>query len=196
LQKVAVPSQAPQNQTGLSEAAQQEQIGEQAESQEGGALQKVAAPSQAQENQTGLPDTLKAGVESLSGLSLDSVHVHYHSAKPAQVDALAYTQGTEIHVGPGQEQHLPHEAWHVVQQMQGRVRPTLQMKEVAINDDQGLEKEADVMGMRASGMSVLAQPDVARGQGEEHRCLYWHSQTWLVGKGRSIVKHQHNRPDR
>jgi hypothetical protein len=25
---------------------------------------------------------------------------------------------------PGQEQHLPHEAWHVVQQKQGRVKPT------------------------------------------------------------------------
>ena len=99
---------------------------------------------------TGLPDTLKAGVESLSGLSLDDVHVHYHSSKPAQVQALAYTQGTEIHVGPGQERHLAHEAWHVVQQKQGRVKPTLQAKGMKINDDQGLEREADVMGIRAT----------------------------------------------
>lgn len=34
-----------------------------------------------------------------------------------------YEQGTDIHVGPGQEQHLPHEAWHEVSQRQGRVRP-------------------------------------------------------------------------
>jgi hypothetical protein len=116
----------------------------------GAPLQKVADPSPAQGNNTGMPDTLKAGIESLSGLAMDDVRVHYNSTKPAQVDALAYTQGTEIHVGPGQEQHLPHEAWHVVQQKQGRVQPTLQMKGVAINDDQGLEKEADVMGVEAN----------------------------------------------
>ncbi|MGH8594092.1 MAG: hypothetical protein ACREV3_09610 [Gammaproteobacteria bacterium] len=26
-----------------------------------------------------------------------------------RLHALAYTQGTDIHVGPGPEQHLPHE---------------------------------------------------------------------------------------
>jgi len=67
-------------------------------------------------NNTGLPDNLKSGVEQLSGISLDGVKVHYNSEKPAQLNALAYAQGTDIHVGPGQEQHLPHEAWHVVQQ--------------------------------------------------------------------------------
>jgi len=112
--------------------------------------QTMRAESEAQqENQTGLPDHLKAGIETLSGIALDDVSVHYGSSKPAAVQALAYTQGTEIHVAPGQEQHLAHEAWHVVQQKQGRVQPTLQMKGVEINDDRGLEHEADVMGERA-----------------------------------------------
>ncbi|MGK7943246.1 MAG: DUF4157 domain-containing protein [Microcystaceae cyanobacterium] len=101
-------------------------------------------------NWTGLPDDLKAGVENLSGYSLDDVRVHYNSPKPAQLQALAYTQGTEIHVASGQEEHLPHEAWHVVQQMQGRVKPTMQMKGVHMNDDQGLEREANVMGSKAN----------------------------------------------
>ncbi len=101
-------------------------------------------------NQTGLPDNLKTGIENLSGYSLDNVRVHYNSSKPAQLRALAYTQGTDIHVAPGQEKHLPHEAWHVVQQMQGRVKPTMQMKgKVDVNDDAGLEKEADEMGVQA-----------------------------------------------
>ncbi|MEB3281962.1 MAG: DNA/RNA non-specific endonuclease [Lyngbya sp.] len=101
-------------------------------------------------NQTGLPDNLKAGIENLSGYSLDNVRVHYNSSKPAQLQALAYTQGTEIHVAPGQEKHLPHEAWHVVQQMQGRVKPTMQMKgRVNVNDDSGLEKEVDIMSNKA-----------------------------------------------
>ncbi|MDZ8183668.1 MAG: DUF4157 domain-containing protein [Nostoc sp. ChiSLP02] len=101
-------------------------------------------------NQTGLPDALKTGVENLSGYSLDGVKVHYNSPKPAQLQALAYTQGTEIHVAPGQEKHLPHEAWHVVQQMQGRVKPTMQMRGNALNADSVLEREADVMGVKAS----------------------------------------------
>ncbi|NEQ85347.1 MAG: DUF4157 domain-containing protein [Moorea sp. SIO2I5] len=101
------------------------------------------------QNKTGLPDRLKAGVESLSGYSMDDVRVHYNSEKPAQLQALAYTQGTEIHVGPGQQKHLAHEAWHVVQQKQGRVRPTKQMKGVRINEHEGLEREADVMGDKA-----------------------------------------------
>ncbi|WP_287253554.1 DUF4157 domain-containing protein [Moorena sp. SIO4E2] len=102
------------------------------------------------QNKTGLPDRLKAGVENLSGYSMDDVRVHYNSQKPAQLQALAYTQGTDIHVGPGQEKHLAHEAWHVVQQKQGRVKPTKQTDGVEINDDAGLEKESDVMGAKAA----------------------------------------------
>jgi hypothetical protein len=110
-------------------------------------------PIQKKENKTGLPDNLKSGVESLSGFSMDDVKVHYNSSQPAQLNALAYAQGTDIHVAPGQEQHLPHEAWHVAQQKQGRVQPTIQMKAgVAVNDDPGLENEADVMGAKAVQM--------------------------------------------
>ncbi|MFZ6654089.1 DUF4157 domain-containing protein [Undibacterium sp. TJN19] len=115
-------------------------------------------------NNTGLPNQLKAGVESLSGVSLDAVKVHYNSAQPAQLNAHAYAQGTDIHIGPGQEKHLPHEAWHVVQQAQGRVRPTMQMKAgVAINDDSGLESEADVMGARALDHGAQVVQQMAQG---------------------------------
>ncbi len=101
-------------------------------------------------NKTGLPDNLKSGIENLSGYSMDDVKVHYNSSKPAQLQAHAYAQGTDIHLAPGQQKHLPHEAWHVVQQKQGRVKPTRQLKsKVNINDDAGLEKEADVMGTKA-----------------------------------------------
>lgn len=115
-----------------------------------------AVPAQFEEkpapapNRTGLPDRLKAGVENLAGISLDDVKVHYNSEKPAQLNALAYAQGTAIHVAPGQEKHLPHEAWHIVQQKEGRVRPTMQMKQgVPVNDNKALEHEADVMGAKA-----------------------------------------------
>jgi len=104
-------------------------------------------PIQNKKNDTGLPDQLKSGIENASGYSMDDVKVHRNSAKPAQLNAHAYAQGSEIHLGSGQEKHLAHEAWHVVQQKQGRVQPTKQMNgSVNINDDAGLEKEADAMG--------------------------------------------------
>ncbi|MBO4829712.1 MAG: DUF4157 domain-containing protein [Fibrobacter sp.] len=100
-------------------------------------------------NNTGMPDNLKAGIESLSGYSMDDVRVHYNSSKPATVQALAYTQGTDIHVAPGQEKCLPHEAWHVAQQMAGRVSPTTNINGMPVNDNAALEHEADVMGEKA-----------------------------------------------
>ncbi len=113
------------------------------------------APLQKKENKTGLPDDLKTGVENLSGLAMDDVKVHYNSPKPAQLQAHAYAQGTDIHLAPGQEKHLPHEAWHVVQQKQGRVKPTTQLKgKVNVNDDPKLEKEADVMGGKAKRLTT------------------------------------------
>jgi hypothetical protein len=122
-----------------------------------GSRQNVAQqvePIQKKENNTGLPDNLKSGIENLSGHSMNDVKVHYNSGKPAQLNAHAYAQGTDIHLASGQEKHLPHEAWHVVQQKQGRVKPTLQMKNnVLVNDDQGLEKEADQMGQKAIQMA-------------------------------------------
>ena len=111
------------------------------------------------ENNTGMPNNLKAGVENLSGIDMSDVRVHYNSLKPAEVGALAYTQGTNIHIAPGQERHLPHEAWHVVQQAQARVRPTMQLKGLAVNDDTGLEREADEMGLRASNSSRKGASD-------------------------------------
>lgn len=110
------------------------------------AAQRAEAP---RPNNTGMPDNLKAGIESLSGFSMDDVRVHYNSSKPATVQALAYTQGTDIHVAPGQEKHLPHEAWHVAQQMAGRVSPTTNINGMPVNDNAGLEHEADVMGEKA-----------------------------------------------
>lgn len=112
---------------------------------------RSTVPTQARPTRpTSLPDTLKTGIEQLSGLSMADVRVQYNSAEPAKLQALAYTRGTDIHVGPGQEKHLSHEVWHVVQQVQGRVHPLTQMKEgVQGNEDKELEREADVMGAKA-----------------------------------------------
>jgi|GEM_PF-5382157 len=124
------------------------------------ALTNSARVKQLKANNTGLPDNLKSGIENLSGISMDHVKVHYNSSKPAQLQAHAYAQGNEIHLAAGQEKHLPHEAWHVVQQAQGRVKPTMQMKgNVQVNDNTGLEKEADVMGSKAQAQGVIRSDD-------------------------------------
>lgn len=117
-----------------------------------GVQMKSDTVCQQKPNNTGLPDNLKAGVESLSGFSMDDVKVHYNSSQPATVQALAYTQGTDIHVAPGQERHLPHEAWHVAQQLAGRVEPTTEVGGMPVNDNIDLEHEADVMGARANSL--------------------------------------------
>ena len=111
-------------------------------------------------NNTGMPDNLKAGIESLSGFSMDDVRVHYNSSKPATVQALAYTQGTDIHVASGQEKCLPHEAWHVAQQLAGRVSPTTNINGMPVNNNAALEHEADVMGEKAA--SSLVQKSVVQ----------------------------------
>lgn len=135
--------EASQSQLTPREAAQRRML----EASFGPALQRQ--PVRSLPNQTGMPDSLRAGIESLSGMDMSDVRVHRDSNQPAQLNALAYAQGNDIHLGPGQEQHLPHEAWHVAQQRQGRVQATSQMAGVGVNDDAGLEAEADSMGAKA-----------------------------------------------
>jgi hypothetical protein len=108
-------------------------------------------------NQTGIPDNMKSGFENMSGFSFDDVRVHYNSDKPAQLNALAYTQGNQVHIAPGQEKHLGHELGHVVQQKQGRVQPTMQLQGVNVNDDERLEREADNVGNMPMQMKTAVE---------------------------------------
>ena len=105
-----------------------------------------------------LPHQLKAGIEELSGVSMEGVNVHMNSNMPAQMQAYAYAQGSDIHIAPGQEKHLPHEAWHVAQQRQGRVQATTQIGGSPVNDSQSLESEADTMGAKAMQLKLSDTP--------------------------------------
>ncbi len=124
-------------------------------------MQMMSTSSSSAKGSGNLPENLQYGVESLSGQPMDDVHVHYNSPKPNKFGAAAYAQGDEIHLGPGQEQYLPHEAWHVAQQRQGRVEPTIQTKGLSINEDEALEKEADEMGEKATHFKQEAPLDEA-----------------------------------
>lgn len=90
-----------------------------------------------------LPNNIKTNAEHLSGIALDDVRVHYNSPEPEKLSSYAFAKGSNIHISSGQEQHLPHEAWHVVQQKQGKVKPILENN---VNDDKALEDDADKFG--------------------------------------------------
>lgn len=93
---------------------------------------------------TGIPKQMKLDFEERSGASLDDVRVQYNSEKPSRLQALAYTQGSRIYIAPGQERHLRHELVHVIQQKQGRVQATARVNGMAVNDEERLEREADL----------------------------------------------------
>lgn len=107
------------------------------------------------ENRTGIPTQLKERLEQSTGVSLDDVQVHYNSDLPAKLDALAYTKGNQVEIGPGQESHLPHELGHVVQQKLGTVRANaMHPSGVALNTDPGLEHQADEIGA-GKGVAII-----------------------------------------
>ena len=126
--------------------------------------QEITQLQEKVDNTTGMPNDLKQGIESLSGQDMSDVKVNYNSDKPAQLQAHAYAQGKDIHIAPGQEKHLPHEAWHVAQQKQGRVQPTAQFNGAPINNDNSLESEADKMGQKAAQLQAMEDNHSAQQQ--------------------------------
>lgn len=98
---------------------------------------------------TGIPAYTKSLFESSSGFSFDDVRVHYNSDRPARLNALAYTQGSQVYIAPGQERHLNHELGHVVQQKQGRVHADKNIAGFPVNTSEALESEADNLGKTA-----------------------------------------------
>jgi hypothetical protein len=93
----------------------------------------------------GLPRRLAAGIEGLSGISIDDVRVHRNAPAPDGLPASAFGDGADIHLP--QDQHSAHEAWHAVEQKQGRVKPTARNRgAAAVDDGAALEKEADRLG--------------------------------------------------
>ena len=146
----------------------------------------------------GLPEGLRTVMEAMSGFSLADVVVHRNSAEPARLGAAAFARGSQIHVAPGQERHLPHEAWHVVQQKQGRVRPTFTTaKGSKINGDPTLEREADALGARASetrpglcdhvAIVAASQSDIIQAQVTKDNLAQYQQDI----HGREVIIHQY-----
>lgn len=166
---------------------------------------------------TGLPGPLRAQLERRTGFDLGGVRVNRNSSLPGRIGAAAYTRGDEIHLAPGQESEIPHEAWHVVQQRQGRVRATGGIDGQPVAADHGLELEADREGgaaARASGgagyaraatapaMSVAASPVPAGAAPIQGRWLilagkaagFYAGITWQDGPGDGPDARQEEEP--
>jgi ribosomal protein S18 acetylase RimI-like enzyme len=106
-----------------------------------------------------IPAPVRTKMESAFNTSFANVRVHKGNHADA-VGAIAYTQGNHIHFAPGRfnpetssgQALLGHELAHVVQQRQGRVKPTTQVNGLPVNDQVALEKEADTLGQKAAQM--------------------------------------------
>jgi hypothetical protein len=88
-----------------------------------------------------LPANLRHNLEANHGVDLSDVMYHVgHEA--TMLGARAFTTSTDIHLAPGYESHLPHEAWHVVQQRQERrveTAPPVAEGLVQVKEEQRLE---------------------------------------------------------
>ena len=109
-----------------------------------------------------LPGELQAKMESTMGADFSDVNVHTDSSAATDVGALAFAQGKDVHFAPGQfkpettsgQELIGHEFAHVQQQAQGRVQPTTEVAGMPVNDNVGLEAEADALGKAAAQAKV------------------------------------------
>ena len=113
---------------------------------------------------SGLSPELNAQMSSAMGSDFSNVNIHANSDKASEAGALAYAQGNDVHFAPGQydpgsqkgQELIGHELAHVKQQSEGRVQANASVGGMSVNNDAGLEKEADSMGAMAAQMKPAA----------------------------------------
>ena len=113
-----------------------------------------------------LPAPVRARMGQSLGHDLAGVRV-FEGPEASRAGAQAFARGDEIHFAPGQYdpgsrsglELIGHELAHVTQQAQGRVGATTMLgKGLAVNDDPGLEREADLRGAAAAAHALEAAP--------------------------------------
>lgn len=107
-------------------------------------IDREASLSKSNEHPDGIPEPLKGQLESENNVDLSDVEVIRDSNKPAEYGTEAFSANKKIHLAPGKEDHLEHEARHEVQKKQGKVKATGKLKDgTPVNTDPELEKDAD-----------------------------------------------------
>ncbi|WP_299486234.1 DUF4157 domain-containing protein [Acaryochloris sp. IP29b_bin.137] len=120
-------------------------------------LQRTAVIQTSSNGGRAIPTPVRAKMERAFNTSFANVKVH-EGRQAKSVGAIAYTQGHNIHFAPGHfnpntssgQALLGHELAHVVQQRQGRVKPTGSVNGLPLNDNPALEREADELGKKAA----------------------------------------------
>ena len=130
---------------------------------------EVRRPVQRRSENGGLPEAVRAKMEHAFASDFSEVRIDPSSPKAAEIGAWAYAQGETVHFAPGKFQPrsqagqrlIAHELAHVVQQRQGRVRPTARLGGLPVNAEARLEQEADRLATRATrdqAVSMRAKP--------------------------------------
>lgn len=121
-----------------------------------------------------LPDPVQAKMEQSMGADFSGVQMFKDSEKASSVGANAFAQGNEVHFAPGQfktdqagQELIGHELAHVVQQREGRVSANTSVGGKPVNDDKGLEQEADDKGRLAAKADAPLQGKAQGGEGGE-----------------------------
>ncbi len=120
-------------------------------------LQRTAVTKGNSGSGSAIPAPVRTKMERAFNTNFANVKVH-EGRHASSVGAIAYTQGDNIHFAPGQfkpntasgQVLLGHELAHVVQQRQGRVKPTGSVKGLPLNDNPALEREADELGRKVA----------------------------------------------
>lgn len=114
-------------------------------------------PGGAKQKTGNLPDNVLTDMGRLFQEDFSNVTVHQNSETTKNLNAVAYTQGDEVHFAPGYDPYssqgrefLGHELAHVIQQRSGRVETTHQELNLNVNNDNVLESEANEAGKRVS----------------------------------------------
>ncbi|OJJ21286.1 hypothetical protein BKI52_12040 [marine bacterium AO1-C] len=94
-----------------------------------------------------------SNVGNIMGVDISDTKINHNSSKPAKEGAEAIAQHKTIDLAPGKDQHLGHEATHIAQQALGQVKATgTTATGMPLNDNAGLEKQADIIGNQAQQM--------------------------------------------
>jgi hypothetical protein len=118
------------------------------------------------------PHLLKEMAAAFGGADFSDVRIFEDSPAARAIGARAYTQGSEVHLAPGEpgpesrtgQALIAHELTHVLQQRAGRAQPDAA---TPLDMSEDLEAEADDLGRRAAegeevGVDGAEAPDVLR----------------------------------
>lgn len=149
----------------------------------------------------GLPEDVRGKMENAFQTDFSTVNIQKDSQQATDVGALAYTQGNDIHFAPGQfnpstqggQELIGHELTHVVQQRNGQVKPTTAVNGMPVNDNHGLEAEADTLGKKAAAaepvsatINTTSSPSASKME-EEGVKQGWGIPDWMKDAGSAVL---------